>query len=400
VQEQNSFTPQNTPRPMPQRGQAGYMARQTSYFSSARPQMPVSDQIAPSLQEVSEAAQRLVMPGIPATPQPVAPTQPVHYEQPEPVSTPQTFSAPRPQTVSSFDFIETPIRRSQPVMQDVVEVEPVHLEPTRPEPQPSFRPAQSTFTPPVEERSLPTDLIEPVVVDEPQETPRKQGLKFPSLTAPRMIVGMATFLFIAGVGVAFVGLRTNKDVTAQVKSAATVSQNQDNEGGLGENGIPHEDGNPPDVQYYRTAASYPRVIRIKKTQVEARVLPLSIAPNGALKAPGNIFDAGWYKDSAKPGEPGATIIDGHASGPTRPGVFKNLGKLAKGDTIEIERGDGEKFTYTIQAVKVFDADKVDMSSVMVPFVAGRQGLNLITCSGKFDPATNKYEQRTVVYAVL
>lgn len=377
------------------------MARQTSYFSSTRPQT-VADQIAPSLKEVSEAAQRLVHPNLAAPTRQSAPVeQPIVAESVQ--SAVPTFVPSRPQpAASSFDFIETPIPRTQPERAVVTEVHLPTLEAARPVPQPSYRPEKSGFTPQNnEERSLPTDLVEPVVRQEDDEVSEKRRLRFPKLTAPRMIVGMATFLFIAGVGVAFVGLRTNKEVTAQVKSASTSqTQNQDKEGGLVENGVPHEDGNPPDVEYYRTAATYPRVIRIGKTQTEARVLPLGIATTGALKAPGNIFDAGWYKDSAKPGEPGATIIDGHSSGPTKPGVFKNLGKLVKGDTIEIERGDGQKFTYTVKEVKVFDADKVDMSSVMVPFLPGKQGLNLITCSGKFNTATNKYEQRTVVYAVL
>lgn len=377
------------------------MARQTSYFSNTRPQT-VADQIAPSLKEVSEAAQRLVHPGLSASPTRSIPVeQPVVTESVQPAV--PTFAPPRPQSAaSSFDFIETPIRRPKPEVAEVTEVPLPTSEPARPIPQPSYRPVNSGFIPQnSEEHSLPTDLVEPVVQQEDDEVSEKRGLRFPKFTAPRMIVGMATFLFIAGVGVAFVGLRTNKEVTAQVKSASTTQgQNQDKEGGLVENGVPHEDGNPPDVEYYRTAATYPRVIRIGKTQTEARVLPLGIAPTGALKAPGNIFDAGWYKDSAKPGEAGATIIDGHASGPTKPGVFKNLGKLGKGDTIEIERGDGQKFTYTVKEVKVFDADQVDMSSVMVPFVPGKQGLNLITCSGKFNTTTNKYEQRTVVYAVL
>lgn len=178
-----------------------------------------------------------------------------------------------------------------------------------------------------------------------------------------------------------------------------MQSNQDKDGGLGQ-GEPHEEGFPPSVDYYRTAATYPRVIRIAKHKIEARVLALAIAPSGALKAPGNIFDGGWYRDSARPGEPGAMVVDGHVYGPTKPAVFKKLNTLVAGDQIEIERGDGKRFVYTVQASELVDADKVDMSKVMVPYVAGKPGLNVITCGGKFDIINGKYPQRTVVYAVM
>lgn len=252
------------------------------------------------------------------------------------------------------------------------------------------RPTQHTPT-------LPTDLPNIELTSQFTLTGNTPIKKYKIL--PKVMVGMAVTLFIAGVAISVLSLRTNSEVKAQVKSVSKTQTKQDDDGGITE-GVPNEDGNTPSVEYYKTASTYPRVIRIAKTKTEARVLALNIAPTGALKAPANIFDAGWYKDSAKPGEQGAMVIDGHVSGPTQPGVFKKLGSLVAGDTIEIERGDGTKFTYTVTATKVFDADKLDMSSVMVPSVAGKPGLNIITCGGKFNKTTNKFEQRTVVYSVI
>lgn len=253
---------------------------------------------------------------------------------------------------------------------------------------------------------LPTDLPSTVLADQssygednPISRHSKLRLRMPKLSVPKVMISMATLLFISGLAVSAMSFQTNKVVKAQVKSATTVKQKQDDDGGITA-GIPNEEGNTPSVDYYRTAATYPRVIRISKIKVEARVLALNIAPTGALKAPGTIYDAGWYKDSSRPGDAGAMVVDGHVSGPTKPGIFKNLGKLTKGDNVEIERGDGQKFNYTVTATKLYDADKLDMSSVMVSSVPGKPGLNIITCGGKFDPATNSYEQRTVVYTVL
>lgn len=253
---------------------------------------------------------------------------------------------------------------------------------------------------------LPQDLsnisIASTLVSPKEKSTAKHGrfnLRLPKLSTSNVLVGMAVTLFFAGVGISALSLRTNSEVVAQVKGVSRTQTNQEDDGGITE-GLPKEGDNPPSVDYYKTAASYPRVIRIAKTNTEARVLALDIAPTGALKAPANIFDAGWYKASAEPGEAGAMVLDGHVSGPTMPGVFKKLGTLVSGDKIEIERGDGKKFIYTVTATKVFDADKLDMSSVMVPSEAGKPGLNIITCAGKFNNSTNKFEQRTVVYAVI
>lgn len=371
----------------PQRGQGGYTPRQAVYYSSrptSPPAQPMQSAVDPTLAQSAKAAQRIVLP------EPTGPS-------PEPVVN----------YAGSFDMIvppkPTPVPQPTPV-QPVVPVEALPVDPLpvsvpqAPVPVQFVAPQQPSFKP----MGLPTDLK---VTFEPESQASRfkkhSRLKFglPKLTTPKVLVGMAVCLFVVGVSVSVIGLRTNKNVVAQVKGAQSKAVETDDDGGT-TSGIPHEDGNSPSVDYYKTASTYPRVIRIPKNDTEARVLALAIAPTGALKAPGNIFDAGWYKDSARPGEAGAMVVDGHVSGPTKPGIFKNLGKLVKGDKIEIERGDGQKFVYTVQATKVFDADKLDMSSVMVPSVPGKAGLNIITCGGKFDKTTNKYEQRTVVYAVL
>ncbi len=401
-----------TDRYSPQRGQGGYSSRQATYYSSARPPVPVQSELnsgSLTLEQSAEAAQRIVLP----KPTPIvnyagsfdmlAPVKPAQNIQPplaplsieqepvttEPVPTPVQFTTP---------VIPVAFSLAQPApIAPSIEQEPVVPEAT-PALAQSITPEQPVDYSPI----LPTDLsLQFTPITEGQNVENSSKIKFglPKLSTPKVLVGMAVCLFVAGVSISVLSLRTNKAVIAQVKGDRTNTANTDDDGGMTE-GIPHEDGNPPSVEYYKTAATYPRVIRIAKTETEARVLALAIAPTGALKAPGNIFDAGWYKDSARPGEAGAMVVDGHVSGPTKPGVFKNLGKLVKGDKIEIERGDGQRFTYTVQATKVFDADKLDMSSVMVPVVPGKPGLNIITCGGKFDKATNKYEQRTVVYAVL
>jgi LPXTG-site transpeptidase (sortase) family protein len=142
----------------------------------------------------------------------------------------------------------------------------------------------------------------------------------------------------------------------------------------------------------------PRILRIGKIGVEAKVLSLSIGANNQLRAPASIFDAGWYNGSALPGESGAVLIDGHVHGPTKPGVFVGLKKLKTGDAITLERGDGKVFTYRVAKMQSYAKDAVDMGAAFSSAEPGKPGLNIITCDGAYDDAGH-YENRLVVFAV-
>jgi len=232
----------------------------------------------------------------------------------------------------------------------------------------------------------------PAILTEPM--PKSRDLK--KRLVPIAMISMAVILFVTGVIIALVSLRTNQNVKAQVKVLAKTTS--DSEGGS--NGaLPAED-NKPDVDSYKVAAALPRVITIEKLGVKARTLSLSLDKDNALKAPSNIFDTGWYNGSAKPGEAGAMVIDGHVSGPTQKGVFYNIKTLKAGDVIKIERGDGKTYNYKVTSTATYAADNVDMAKLMTSSVPGKAGLNLITCGGKFNPKTNKFEQRVVVFAAL
>ena len=93
------------------------------------------------------------------------------------------------------------------------------------------------------------------------------------------------------------------------------------------------------------------------------------------------------------------LLDSHVSGPTVRGAFFNIKNLVAGDVIEIEKGDGQKISYSVVSSAVTKAADTDMAAAMTPANGSDKGVNLITCAGKFDPATGEYEDRIVVYAV-
>lgn len=210
---------------------------------------------------------------------------------------------------------------------------------------------------------------------------------------PTLLSGMAIVFIMVGLLTAFSTIRTNRDVKAQVKGLSSELSEDSEEG------VPSEEDPPTDLSSYKVAPDMPQLLTINKIGVNARVRRLGVSPSNILKAPANIFDVGWYDASAKPGEDGTTVMDGHVSGPTKRGVFHNIGSLKAGDNIEIERGDGQIFSYMVVDTKVYDNNKVDMAKVMTTAIPGKPGLNLITCTGRFNVRTNTYEQRVVVFAV-
>jgi LPXTG-site transpeptidase (sortase) family protein len=207
---------------------------------------------------------------------------------------------------------------------------------------------------------------------------------------------LAIILFVCGLGVAGLQLKTNQQVKAQVKTLAAETSAATGDGSASD--IPSEEKPDGSVGTYKVAPTSPRVLRIGKINVEARVIRLGIKADNEIKSPANIYDAGWYEGSSLPGETGAVLIDGHVHGPTTPGVFVNLKKMVAGDTISLERGDGKKFTYKVVRTQSYDVDKVDMGAAFSSAQPGKPGLNIITCDGSYDDAGN-YGKRLIVFAV-
>lgn len=125
---------------------------------------------------------------------------------------------------------------------------------------------------------------------------------------------------------------------------------------------------------------------------------MGIARDGSIQTPQGIYDTGWYTGASKPGQKGAVFIDGHVSGPNKPGVFKNLGKLKTGDVIELETGNTTVFRYTVTHTETVSYRGVDMRKVLSPYGDSVEGLNLMTCTGRFSTAAHTFESRIIVYA--
>ncbi|MDO5451923.1 MAG: class F sortase [Candidatus Saccharibacteria bacterium] len=158
-----------------------------------------------------------------------------------------------------------------------------------------------------------------------------------------------------------------------------------------------------EVAEYTVAPDRPRYLSIAKLGIsKARVLPMGVNTKGELDTPRNIFDVGWYEGSGRPGQGGTMIIDGHNGGPHVSGVFKKTPDLVEGDIIEIERGDGEIFKYSVvenKAVALDDSNKYMGVAARSP-ESGRESLTLITCTGEWSDQQETYLSRQFTRAVL
>ncbi len=154
---------------------------------------------------------------------------------------------------------------------------------------------------------------------------------------------------------------------------------------------------------YTVAADRPRYLSIEKLGIKnARVLPMGVNDSGELDTPGNIFDVGWYTQSARPGYGGVIVIDGHNGGPNIEGVFKHLDQLYAGDLITLERGDGAIFTYKVvenKTVPLSEADDYMVTAFTSP-VPGTEALTLISCVGEWSSVQQTYLSRQFTRAVL
>lgn len=165
-------------------------------------------------------------------------------------------------------------------------------------------------------------------------------------------------------------------------------------------GTDEQEVSPASLSEYVVAANMPRYLLIDKLHIKARIRNMGLNKDGSVQAPINIYDAGWYNDSAKPGGVGASFIDGHASGALREGLFAYLETLAAGDIIGVEMGDGTVFRYKVQAREIVPLKDVDMKKVLLPYGNATRGLNLMTCTGTWVQSGSTYDHRIIVYSEL
>lgn len=202
------------------------------------------------------------------------------------------------------------------------------------------------------------------------------GRRRPSLA----LFGVAAILVFA---VALIGV---------MRSDESAIANQDLQQILEDNGDTPSEKMPYGRDEYATAPDVPRLLTIRKIGVNTRVTRLGVRENSDPKSPTNIYDVGWYENSAKPGDKGAALFIGHIRGAEKQGVFHDLTNLVPGDELQLELGDGTIKHYYIVKMQAYDRNNVDFQELMTSAVKGKPGLNLLTAVGAFRSNSDVVQQ--------
>ncbi|MFZ1250240.1 MAG: class F sortase [Candidatus Microsaccharimonas sp.] len=211
-----------------------------------------------------------------------------------------------------------------------------------------------------------------------------------------LVSGVAVIILGIGLYVAYDLWRVEQQ-TATILRAPGIISSTDTTGEKSDEGSEATEITPAVTASYQVPPDAPRYLRINKLGVNARVQNMGLNSDKTIQAPKNIFDAGWYNASVKPGNQGAVFIDGHGSGVTRYGLFGSLDKLTAGDKVSIERGDGEVFNYEVIHVETVSYSDVDMNKALKPYPGTDRGLNLMSCTGVWVKDQATLDQRVIVY---
>ncbi len=135
-------------------------------------------------------------------------------------------------------------------------------------------------------------------------------------------------------------------------------------------------------------------LKIPTIKVNAIIKNMGVTSGGAMAVPGNRIDVGWYSSGTRPGDIGSAVIGGHNYWMDGTGVFKNLYKLKIGDVISVVDAKGVTTVFVVRNMRTYDANDENTG-----IFASENGthLNLITCSGTWDPIAKSFTKRLVIF---
>jgi LPXTG-site transpeptidase (sortase) family protein len=145
-----------------------------------------------------------------------------------------------------------------------------------------------------------------------------------------------------------------------------------------------------------TNPAYPIRLEIPAIGADSILEYVGLTPQGAVAVPVGPKYAAWFSLGPLPGQNGSAVIVGHDGWEKGiPAVFDNLYKLKKGDMVYVEDDTGATTAFMVSAVQIYDEHADD--SAVFSSSDGKAHLNLITCEGVWNPATQSYSGRIVVF---
>jgi LPXTG-site transpeptidase (sortase) family protein len=164
---------------------------------------------------------------------------------------------------------------------------------------------------------------------------------------------------------------------------------------------------PAAITYVAAAPAKPRVVvdymelplrlAIPRLGVDAPVISVGLTPQMAMDVPQRADQVGWYEYSTRPGMKGNSVLAGHLDWNGVSGVFRRLGEMRTGDKATIRGANGEERVYTVEWTNEWQFASAPVGTIFES--VEQPALTLITCGGRWNPATQRYDTRVVVRAV-
>ena len=157
---------------------------------------------------------------------------------------------------------------------------------------------------------------------------------------------------------------------------------------------------PPPRSFPVLEPSRPERLEIPSLGVSAPILELGRANDGSVDVPPlkRHNEAGWFDGGPSPGQFGPALIVGHADTRTGRSIFHDLGRMKRGQEIEVARADGSVAVFEVNSVERFDKDRLPVQRVYGDY--SRPSLRLMTCGGKWIGGREGYADNIIVFASL
>lgn len=148
----------------------------------------------------------------------------------------------------------------------------------------------------------------------------------------------------------------------------------------------------------RRASSYRGVPRVEipAIGVSAPIVTLGLNPDRTLEVPKDYSAAGLWSGGASPGERGPAVLAGHVDSKTGPAVFHRLHELEAGDVVRFVPRTGSAVSFLAERVEERPKDRFPTAEVYGKSAGAT--LRLVTCSGPFDRAGDRYRDNLIVFA--
>lgn len=125
-------------------------------------------------------------------------------------------------------------------------------------------------------------------------------------------------------------------------------------------------------------------IRIPSIGVSSRdVIAVGLNADRSLKTPplSKVGELGWFQCSPVPGEMGPSVVLAHDEQQGHHGLFWSLGQVKAGDTVELDRSDGQTATFRVTENMTVPKPEFDQYKDKVYGNTTDPQLRVITCSG-------------------